>query len=100
MQLFPMVVWDGTSDKGNLFDGLINRRKMVNLSQAASEYLLGLHCERAESIFFHAVAVLHSPFYRGENTTALHKTGRIFRFRRIGRPWNHQRCLASKSRRC
>lgn len=41
-----------------------------NLSPAAAGYLAGLKA-RPEDLFFHALAVLHSPAYRAENAGAL-----------------------------
>jgi hypothetical protein len=41
-----------------------------NLTPSALKYLLGLSTQ-PENLFFHIVAILHSPAYRGENAAAL-----------------------------
>jgi len=41
-----------------------------NLSEAAGAYLTGLDA-KADDLFYHALAVLHAPLYREENTGAL-----------------------------
>jgi hypothetical protein len=45
--------------------------KTPNLSERAKKYLEGIGCPSPETLFFHAIAVMHAPAYRAENVGAL-----------------------------
>ena len=59
-----------TNDLPELFATTKPAGPQPNLTDFAIEYLAGLKCG-AEDLFFHIVAVLHSPLYREENAGAL-----------------------------
>lgn len=55
---------------GDLFASASPKGPQPNLTAMARAYLTGLNCDAAD-LFFHIVAVLHSPLYREENSGAL-----------------------------
>ncbi|MEQ8820596.1 MAG: type ISP restriction/modification enzyme [Sumerlaeia bacterium] len=65
--LFPLRL--APTDTGDLFD-TPTAEPSTNLSDAAARYLAGLGAG-PEALFFHALAILHSPRYRQENAGAL-----------------------------
>lgn len=66
--MFPLLLRDDT--KADLFSGDLPENVRYNLSEGAGSVVCDLQRE-AVDLFFHAVAVLHSPSYRRENLGAL-----------------------------
>jgi hypothetical protein len=60
---FPLIL----HKQGNLLSGAVSH---PNLSEKAEKYLAAIGGSH-ESLFFHAIAILHSPAYRMENQGAL-----------------------------
>jgi hypothetical protein len=59
-------------DPSSLFDRVAGDRPKLNLTDAAKEYLASRRLgNKPEDLFYHALAVLHSPDYRAENAGAL-----------------------------
>ena len=73
---FPLYLKPGTGDKSSadahpdLFATNKPTGPQPNLTAFAKKYLTDLKCQ-PELLFFHIVAVLHSPLYREENAGAL-----------------------------
>lgn len=62
-----------------------------NLTDAAAKYLRDLEAmDKAESLFYHAIAILHAPAYRTENAGALRQD-----WPRVPLPATHAALLAS-----
>jgi hypothetical protein len=59
-------------DPSSLFDAASDNKPKANLTNAAKEYLADVRMgNRQEALFYHTLAVLHSPEYRAENSGAL-----------------------------
>ena len=68
---FPLLVRE-PGDAGSLFAEAAVASPRPNLSEAASAYLEEIGAaENPEDLFYHALAVLHSPAYRDENAGGL-----------------------------
>jgi hypothetical protein len=69
--MFPLWL-KPNPDPSSLFDAVSDGKPMANLTPAAKEFLAGLRLgNKPEELFYHALAVLHSPEYRRENSGAL-----------------------------
>lgn len=68
---FPMFLASTASDDKDLFVDQSCSGRQYNLSSIASEYLLGLSSKQPTAMFYHAVAIMHSPDYRKENSSSL-----------------------------
>jgi len=59
-------------DPTSLFDRITGDKPKANLSDAAKEYLAALSLgNKPEELFYHTLAVLHTPIYRTQNAGAL-----------------------------
>jgi hypothetical protein len=59
-------------DPSSLFDRVTDNQPKANLTDAAKEYLASRRLgNKLEDLFYHTLAVLHSPGYRTENAGAL-----------------------------
>jgi hypothetical protein len=67
--LFPLYL-RSNEERRSLFDQEKDRRETVNLSTTAFTYTDHIRTS-AEDLFYHLVAILHSPAYRSENSGAL-----------------------------
>jgi predicted helicase len=68
---FPLLL-KSTHDGSSLFGGTVDDKPQSNLSDGANKYLASHDSEKSpELLFFHILAVLHSPVYRVENSGAL-----------------------------
>ena len=68
---FPMRLSNSATPASMLFGEGTIHRGTFNLTAAATDYLSRVKCENPKHIFFHSVAVMHSPFYRQENASVL-----------------------------
>jgi hypothetical protein len=66
---FPLYLRSSPEPR-SLFDQGTNEKETTNLSNTASTYIDYIRVS-AEDLFYHLVAVLHSPTYRAENSGAL-----------------------------
>lgn len=82
--LFPLYL---AKSKETLFDA--EKSIVPNLSEAAANYLAEISAD-APDLFFHSLAILHSPAYRREHTSALRQN-----FPRIPLPQKREDLIAS-----
>lgn len=68
---FPLYLYRLRATNGDLFDASATKAKTLNLSEVAKQYLKQCNARRGESVFFHIIAVMHAPLFRGENASAL-----------------------------
>jgi len=68
---FPLYLHRLQTGNGDLFDASTKAVRMLNLSEAAQQYLERCDADHGELVFFHVVAIMHSPLFRGENAAAL-----------------------------
>ena len=68
---FPLYLHRLKTGNENLFDASANAVRSLNLSEAAQQYLVRCNADHGELVFFHVVAIMHAPFFRGENAAAL-----------------------------
>ncbi|MCU0784016.1 MAG: N-6 DNA methylase [Verrucomicrobia bacterium] len=69
--LFPLWL-KPNPDPSSLFDAVSDGKPKANLTDTAKEFLADLRLgNKPEALFYHTLAVLHSPDYRVENSGAL-----------------------------
>jgi hypothetical protein len=68
---FPLWL-KANPDPSSLFDAVSDGKPKANLSGAAKEFLADLRLgNKPEELYYHTLAILHSPEYRAENCGAL-----------------------------
>ena len=87
---FPLYL-QATPDQSSLFDRAQSEKPKPNLSEQARDYLsFKKHLAKPEDLFYHTLAVLHSPAYCRENAGALRQD-----WPRVPLPKNRDALLAS-----
>ena len=88
--MFPLW-FKPNPDPSSLFDAISDGKPKANLTDAAKEFLADLRLgNKPEELFYHTLAVLHSPEYRGENSGALRQD-----WPRVPLPKSREALLAS-----
>ena len=88
--MFPLWL-KPNPDPSSLFDRADDGKPKANLTDAAKEFLADLRLgNKPEEIFYHTLAVLHSPEYRNENGGALRQD-----WPRVPLPESRESLLAS-----
>ncbi len=88
--LFPLWL-KPNPDPSSLFDAVSDGKPKANLTDAAKEFLADFRLgNQPEALFYHALAVLHSPEYRAENSGALRQD-----WPRVPLPKSREALLAS-----
>ncbi len=88
--MFPLWL-KPNPDPSSLFDRMADGKPKANLSDAAKEFLASLRLgNKPEELFYHALAVLHSPEYRRENSGALRQD-----WPRVPLPASHEQLRVS-----
>jgi hypothetical protein len=88
--MFPLWL-KPNPDPSSLFDAVSDGKPKANLTDAAGEFLADLRLgNKPEELFYHTLAVLHSPEYRVENSGALRQD-----WPRVPLPKSREALLAS-----